>query len=107
MGVPRARRHGDAEDQLLSESTADKICFFDPIYDWERMMESARLAGAHDEIMRPVRGCVWTRVRGSDSRPVMAGEIGIARRRIGHEDLIARSEPRTAASLFEIAALLD
>ena len=39
------------EDQLLSGSIADNICFFDPSYDQERMIECARLAGVHDEIM--------------------------------------------------------
>ena len=39
------------EDQLLSGSIADNICFFDPGYDQDRMIECARLAGIHDEIM--------------------------------------------------------
>jgi ATP-binding cassette, subfamily B, bacterial CvaB/MchF/RaxB len=39
------------EDQLLSGSVADNICFFDPEFDQERMMRCARLAGIHDEIM--------------------------------------------------------
>jgi ATP-binding cassette subfamily B protein RaxB len=39
------------EDQLLSGSLADNICFFDPGYDQDRMIECARLAGVHDEIM--------------------------------------------------------
>ena len=39
------------EDQLLSGSIADNICFFDPEFDEERMIRSARLAGIHDEIM--------------------------------------------------------
>ena len=39
------------EDQLLSGSIADNICFFDPNYEQERMIECARLAGVHDEIM--------------------------------------------------------
>src|SRR5918994_5560025 len=39
------------EDQLLSGSVADNICFFDPEFDQERMIRSARLAGIHDEIM--------------------------------------------------------
>src|ERR1041385_2642305 len=39
------------EDQLLSGSIADNICFFDPGYDQERMLECARLAGVHDLIM--------------------------------------------------------
>jgi ATP-binding cassette, subfamily B, bacterial CvaB/MchF/RaxB len=52
---PRAyREHVGAvmqEDQLLSGSIADNICFFDPDFDEERMIECARLAGVHDEIM--------------------------------------------------------
>src|SRR5256885_12389965 len=39
------------EDQLLSGSIADNICFFDAIYDQNRMIECAQIAGIHDEIM--------------------------------------------------------
>jgi ATP-binding cassette, subfamily B, bacterial CvaB/MchF/RaxB len=39
------------EDQLLSGSIADNICFFDPAFDQQRMIECARLARIHDEIM--------------------------------------------------------
>lgn len=39
------------EDQLLSGSIADNICFFDSDFDQERMVACARLAGIHDEIM--------------------------------------------------------
>jgi ATP-binding cassette subfamily B protein RaxB len=39
------------EDQLLSGSLADNICFFDPVYDQNRMIECAQIAGIHDEIM--------------------------------------------------------
>jgi ATP-binding cassette, subfamily B, bacterial CvaB/MchF/RaxB len=39
------------EDQLLSGSIADNICFFDPEFDEERMLHCAVLAGIHDEIM--------------------------------------------------------
>jgi ATP-binding cassette, subfamily B, bacterial CvaB/MchF/RaxB len=39
------------EDQLLSGSIADNICFFDTSFDSERMIRCARLAGIHDEIM--------------------------------------------------------
>ena len=39
------------EDQLLSGSIADNICFFDPAFDEERMTRCAALAGIHDEIM--------------------------------------------------------
>jgi ATP-binding cassette subfamily B protein RaxB len=52
---PRAyREHVGAvmqEDQLLSGSIADNICFFDPAFDDQRMIECVRLAGVHDEIM--------------------------------------------------------
>jgi ATP-binding cassette subfamily B protein RaxB len=39
------------EEQLLSGSIADNICFFDPSFDQERMIECARLARIHDEMM--------------------------------------------------------
>jgi len=39
------------EDQLLSGSIADNICFFDPEFDQERMIACAQLAGIHQEIM--------------------------------------------------------
>ena len=54
MGPRAYREHVGAvmqEDQLLSGSIADNICFFDPSFDQERMIECARLAGIHDEIM--------------------------------------------------------
>ncbi len=39
------------EDQLLSGSIADNICFFDPGFDEERMVTCAQMACVHDEIM--------------------------------------------------------
>jgi ATP-binding cassette subfamily B protein RaxB len=39
------------EDQLLSGSIADNICFFDSGFDQERMIACAQLAGIHEEIM--------------------------------------------------------
>jgi len=39
------------DDQLLSGSIADNICFFDPSFDQERMINCAHLAGIHEEIM--------------------------------------------------------
>ena len=39
------------EDQLLSGSIADNICFFDTTFDHKRMIECAQIAGIHDEIM--------------------------------------------------------
>jgi ATP-binding cassette subfamily B protein RaxB len=39
------------EDQLLSGSIADNICFFDPSFDQQRMIQCASLARIHDEIM--------------------------------------------------------
>src|SRR5205085_9989181 len=40
------------DDQLLSGSIADNICFFDDRFDIEWMQRCADLAGMHDEIMR-------------------------------------------------------
>jgi ATP-binding cassette subfamily B protein RaxB len=39
------------EDQLLSGSIADNICFFDSAFDPDWMIECAQMAGLHDEIM--------------------------------------------------------
>jgi ATP-binding cassette subfamily B protein RaxB len=39
------------EDQLLSGSIADNICFFDPAFDHDRMVSCAQMASVHDEIM--------------------------------------------------------
>lgn len=39
------------EDQLLSGSIADNICFFDSTFDHERMIECAKVARIDDEIM--------------------------------------------------------
>jgi ATP-binding cassette, subfamily B, bacterial CvaB/MchF/RaxB len=39
------------DDQLLSGSISDNICFFDPSFDHERMVMCAQMAGVHDEIM--------------------------------------------------------
>ena len=38
------------EDQLLSGSLADNICFFDPNFDHDKMVECAQVAGVHEEI---------------------------------------------------------
>jgi ATP-binding cassette subfamily B protein RaxB len=54
MGPRPYREHVGAvmqEDQLLSGSIADNICFFDPSFDHERMVQCAHLAGIHKEIM--------------------------------------------------------
>src|SRR3954464_2204695 len=60
-GVPLAtigprvlREHVGAvmqDDQLLSGTIADNICFFDPQFDQQRMLDCAHMAGLHDEIM--------------------------------------------------------
>lgn len=39
------------EDQLLSGSIADNICFFDGAFDETRMVLCARTAGLHEEVM--------------------------------------------------------
>lgn len=54
IGARAYREHVGAvmqEDQLLSGSIADNICFFDTSFDQERMIRCAQLAGVHDEIM--------------------------------------------------------
>jgi ATP-binding cassette subfamily B protein RaxB len=54
MGVRAYREQVGAvmqEDQLLSGSIADNICFFDPSFDEGRMIACAQLAAVHDEIM--------------------------------------------------------
>ncbi|KAA5613323.1 peptidase domain-containing ABC transporter [Rhodovastum atsumiense] len=54
MGVKCYREQVAAvmqDDQLLSGSVADNICFFDPDFDQERMIRCAELAAIHDEIM--------------------------------------------------------
>jgi ATP-binding cassette subfamily B protein RaxB len=40
------------DDQLLSGSIADNICFFDESFELEHMMRCAQLAGIHEEICR-------------------------------------------------------
>lgn len=44
------------DDQLLSGSVADNICFFDEAFDVEWMQSCAETAGIHDEIMRMPMG---------------------------------------------------
>jgi ATP-binding cassette, subfamily B, bacterial CvaB/MchF/RaxB len=39
------------DDQLLSGSIADNICFFDAAFDRDWMIRCAQMAGVHDEIM--------------------------------------------------------
>jgi ATP-binding cassette, subfamily B, bacterial CvaB/MchF/RaxB len=39
------------EDQLLSGSIADNICFFETTFDLQRMIECARIAGIQDDVM--------------------------------------------------------
>lgn len=39
------------EDQLLSGSIGENICFFDPAFDQQRMIDCAQVAGIHREIM--------------------------------------------------------
>jgi ATP-binding cassette, subfamily B, bacterial CvaB/MchF/RaxB len=54
LGVQAYREHVAAvmqDDHLISGSIADNICFFDPAFDMEWMIECARRAGIHDEIM--------------------------------------------------------
>ena len=85
------------EDQLLSGSLADNICFFDAMYEQNRMIECAQFAGIHDEIIAmPMtynsligdmgarcragrssascwRGPCWTSRRNKKSAPIFGG----------------------------------
>src|SRR5262245_47436398 len=54
MGARAYREHVGAvmqEDQFLSGSIADNICFFDPCFNQERMIQCTDLARIHEEIM--------------------------------------------------------
>jgi ATP-binding cassette subfamily B protein RaxB len=54
FGARAYREHVGAvmqEDQLLSGSIAENICFFDAAFDQDWMTECARMAAVHDEIM--------------------------------------------------------
>jgi len=44
------------DDQLLSGTMADNICFFDPNMDMEQVEKSATLACLHDDIMKNPMG---------------------------------------------------
>lgn len=54
LGVRAYRENVGAvmqDDQLLSGTISDNICFFDANFDHQRMVECARMAGVDDEIM--------------------------------------------------------
>jgi ATP-binding cassette subfamily B protein RaxB len=54
LGAQAYREHVAAvmqDDHLISGSIADNICFFDPAFDMQWMIECARRAGIHDDIM--------------------------------------------------------
>jgi ATP-binding cassette, subfamily B, bacterial CvaB/MchF/RaxB len=57
LGIVGARAYREKvaavmqEDQLLSGSIADNICFFDSDYDADKVVRCAQLAGIHTEIM--------------------------------------------------------
>jgi ATP-binding cassette subfamily B protein RaxB len=54
LGVQAYREHAAAvmqDDQLLSGSIADNICFFDPVFDAGWMIECAQIACIHSDIM--------------------------------------------------------
>jgi ATP-binding cassette subfamily B protein RaxB len=55
FGARAFREHAGVvmqDDQLLSGSIADNICFFDQLFDHEHMVRCAQLAGVHDEVIR-------------------------------------------------------
>jgi len=54
IGLQSYRGHVAAvmqDDHLVSGSIADNICFFDPAFDMDWMIECARRASIHEEIM--------------------------------------------------------
>lgn len=54
FGAQAYREHVAAvmqDDHLISGSIADNICFFDPAFEMEWMIECAQRAGIHEEIM--------------------------------------------------------
>src|SRR5205823_707666 len=54
IGYRAYREHVGAvmqEDQLLSGSIADNICCLDSSFDLQRMIECARIAGIHDDVI--------------------------------------------------------
>jgi ATP-binding cassette, subfamily B, bacterial CvaB/MchF/RaxB len=54
MGVKAYREQTAAvmqEDELLSGTIADNICFFDSGFDQQRMFQCAQIAGVHDDLM--------------------------------------------------------
>jgi ATP-binding cassette subfamily B protein RaxB len=59
FGARAFREHAGVvmqDDQLLSGSIADNICFFDQTFDHAHMLQCCRLAGVHDEIARMPMG---------------------------------------------------
>jgi ATP-binding cassette subfamily B protein RaxB len=59
FGARAFREHAGVvmqDDQLLSGSIADNICFFDQAFDHAHMLQCAELAGVHDEINRMPMG---------------------------------------------------
>jgi ATP-binding cassette, subfamily B, bacterial CvaB/MchF/RaxB len=54
FGARALREHAGVvmqDDQLLSGSIADNICFFDQTFDHDHMLQCAELAAVHDEIV--------------------------------------------------------
>ena len=54
MGIKAYREQISAvmqEDELLSGTIADNICFFDSGFDQQKMFQCAQLAGIHDDLM--------------------------------------------------------
>lgn len=54
MGLTNYRNQIGAvmqDDQLLSGTIADNICFFDPNFDTQKIEDSAQLAAVHDDIL--------------------------------------------------------
>ena len=94
------------EDQLLSGSIADNICFFDPGFDEERMIRSARLAGAILAGWTSAdRSCRATATREHYTRPADGSNLeshGLC----GHLRVQERTPPGGGATALRTAGVL-
>jgi ATP-binding cassette subfamily B protein RaxB len=89
------------EDQLLSGSIADNICFFDTSFDSERMIRCARLAGIHDEIMAMTM--TYNSLIGDMGSSLSGGQSsGCCSRALYHEPGSLMRAPRTWTSTWRI-----
>lgn len=102
------------DDVLLSGTIADNICFFDPRFDAERMMDCARIACVHDEIMgmpmayNSLIGDMGSSLSGGQKQRILLARALYKRPRIlfldeGTSHLDVENERRINAALRELA----